>query len=83
MGKLKATFSTGLSGDRIACVMGAISVAEYLLLQAPPEQTSFIRNYCQRGGGRAPVRGRGERRGGGVSAVGRWASTTTTRKHKV
>ena len=32
MGTLKATFSTGLSGDRIAGVMGAISVAEYPLL---------------------------------------------------
>ena len=27
MGKLKAAFTTGLSGDRIACVTGAISVA--------------------------------------------------------
>ena len=36
MGGLKATFGTGLSGDRIACVTGAVSVAEYPLLHDPP-----------------------------------------------
>ena len=35
MGKFKATFSSGLSGNRIACVMRAILVAEYLLLHDP------------------------------------------------
>jgi hypothetical protein len=35
MGELKAAFSTGLSGDRIACVTEAISVAEYPLLLDP------------------------------------------------
>ena len=34
-GELKATISTGLSGDRVACVAGALSGAEYPLPHGP------------------------------------------------
>ena len=43
MADFKATFRTGLSGDRIACVMRAISVAEYPLLHNPPIAPNFPR----------------------------------------
>ena len=48
MGKPKATFGTGLSSDRMACVTGAVLGAEYPLLHdRPPSLTTHVfDNQC-------------------------------------